>query len=263
MDVMGGVFLLDERELKVVTGIDDHSRFCVAAGLVERATARPVCTVLAEAMRHWGVPDEILTDNGKVFTGRLGPHPVEVLFDRICRENGIVHRLTAVRSPTTTGKIERFHKTLRGEFLTGPAFGTQEEAQAALDAWVTDYNTNRPHQALGMLPPVARYLPDQAPAEAFPAVVPPDRPPRDGQWVTRRVSRKGVICLDNQFFSVGRHHALELLEIHVTDRLFAVWNDGSLIKRVQRDHHGPIRNQRAQRPQKTGQRQPSTATTRR
>src|SRR5688572_14631312 len=49
-------------------------------------------------MRRWGVPDEVLTDNGKVFTGRLGPHPVEVLFDRICRENGIVHRLTGVRS---------------------------------------------------------------------------------------------------------------------------------------------------------------------
>jgi transposase len=62
MDVMGGVFLADGTELKVVTGLDDHSRFCVAAGLVERATARPVCTVFAEAMRQHGVPDEILTD---------------------------------------------------------------------------------------------------------------------------------------------------------------------------------------------------------
>jgi transposase InsO family protein len=51
-----------------------------------------------------------LTDNGKVFTGRLGPHPSEVLFDRICREHGITHLLTGIRAPTTTGKIERFHK---------------------------------------------------------------------------------------------------------------------------------------------------------
>ena len=42
--------------------------------------------------------------------------PSEVLFDRICRQNGIAHRLTGVRSPTTTGKIERFHRTLREEF---------------------------------------------------------------------------------------------------------------------------------------------------
>jgi transposase len=45
LDVMGGIWLVDGRELKAVTGIDDHSRFCVAAGLVERANARSVCRV--------------------------------------------------------------------------------------------------------------------------------------------------------------------------------------------------------------------------
>jgi transposase InsO family protein len=245
MDVMGGVFLLDERELKVVTGVDDHSRFCVAAGLVERATARPVCTVFAEAMRRWGVPDEVLTDNGKVFSARLGPRPAEVLFDRICRENGIVHRLTGVRAPTTTGKIERFHKTLRTEFLTGPGFATKEEAQAALDAWVVDYNTNRPHQALGMLAPIARFRPEQAepPAPALKL----DGPPRDGQWVTRRVKVNGQVCVDWQRFCIGRQHGGGIVEIHVTDRLFEVWVDGNLVKQVQRLRHGPIRQRRAEK----------------
>jgi transposase InsO family protein len=56
--------------------------------------------------------------NGKVFTGKYATPPVEVLFDRICRENGIDHLLTQPRSPTTTGKIERFHRTLRAEFDT-------------------------------------------------------------------------------------------------------------------------------------------------
>jgi transposase InsO family protein len=73
MDVMGGVWLNDGTELKVVTGVDDHSRFCVSAMVVRRATARPVCDALAEAMARHGVPDQILTDNGKVFTGRFGP----------------------------------------------------------------------------------------------------------------------------------------------------------------------------------------------
>jgi hypothetical protein len=45
LDVMGGVWLASTQELKVVTGIDDHSRFCVMAGLVERANARSVCRV--------------------------------------------------------------------------------------------------------------------------------------------------------------------------------------------------------------------------
>jgi transposase InsO family protein len=104
-DVMGGILLTDGQELKAVTGIDDHSRFCVAVGLVERATSRPVCAVFAEALTRHGVPAQVLTDNGKVFTGRYASRPIEVLFDRICRENGIEHLLTKVRSPTTTGKI--------------------------------------------------------------------------------------------------------------------------------------------------------------
>jgi transposase InsO family protein len=143
MDVMGGVLLDDDTELKVVTGIDDHSRFCVAAGLVSRATSKAVCEVFAGALHRYGVPDEVLTDNGKCFTGRFGPQPVEVLFDRICRENGISHRHTGVRSPTTTGKIERFHQSLRKEFLADQSFPSLETAQAALDAWVVDYNTYR------------------------------------------------------------------------------------------------------------------------
>ena len=83
-----------------------------------------------------GCPTQILTDNGKVFTGRFGPGTGEVLFDRICRENGIKHLLTAPRSPTTTGKVERWHKTLRREFLDGKVFASIEDAQAQLDGWV-------------------------------------------------------------------------------------------------------------------------------
>ena len=127
MDVVGGVLLADGREAKVLTGIDDHSRFIVCAGVMTRATSRAVCAHFAEAMRTHGVPQEILTDNGKVFTGRFGLKDTEVLFDRICRENGIDHLLTAPRSPTTTGKIERFHRTLRSEFLTGRTFADLED----------------------------------------------------------------------------------------------------------------------------------------
>lgn len=58
MDVMGGVRLAGGRELKLVTGIDDHSRYCVSAMLTPRATARPVCEALLAAMAHHGVPEQ-------------------------------------------------------------------------------------------------------------------------------------------------------------------------------------------------------------
>jgi hypothetical protein len=140
-----------------VTGIDDHSRFCVLARLLERATARPVCDALRAALARHGAPQAILTDNGKVFTARFGPGPGPVLFDRVCHDNGIRHLLTAPYSPTTTGKIERLHKTMRREFFDRHLFDTIEQAQAALDAWVAHDNTTRPHQGIGDRPPADRF----------------------------------------------------------------------------------------------------------
>jgi transposase len=69
MGVVGGVLLSGGQTCSVLTGIDDHSRSVVCGGLMVRATSRAVCGHFAEAMRRHGVPQEVLTDNGKVFTG--------------------------------------------------------------------------------------------------------------------------------------------------------------------------------------------------
>src|SRR3954469_3315861 len=121
------------------------------------SSARPAgrsVWAFAEALARYGAPEEVLSDNGKQFTDRFG-RGGEVLFDKICRRNGIAHRLTQPRSPTTTGKVERFHQTLRRELLDDARpFASVLEAQAALDAWVRDYNAQRPHQALETSAPV-------------------------------------------------------------------------------------------------------------
>lgn len=88
MDVVGGFVLADGRRAKALTGVDDHSRFCISAYLMLRETSPNVCEGLALALRTYGVPGQILTDNGKVFTGRFNAPPVEVLFDRVCRRTG-------------------------------------------------------------------------------------------------------------------------------------------------------------------------------
>lgn len=161
MDIMGSVLLADGKECKLISGIDDHSRYCVIASVVPRATARAVCLALVTALETYGVPDEVLTDNGKQFTGKYGrPRPAEVLFDRICRHNGITHLLTKVRSPTTTGKIERWHQSIQTDLLTdhGP-FDDLEHAREVIEAWRVEYNTFRPHQALDMATPAERFQP--------------------------------------------------------------------------------------------------------
>ena len=92
-------------------------RFVVCARAVLRATARPVCQALAAALRRYGIPQQILTNNGKVFTSRFGRSAAPVMFDRICRDYGIKHLLTKPSPPT--GKVERLHKTMRAEFFPG------------------------------------------------------------------------------------------------------------------------------------------------
>ena len=180
LDVTASLFLASGRECKVITGIDDHSRYCVIATVVLHATARAVCSAFVEAMRIYGVPAEVLSDNGKQFTGRFGkPRPAEVLFERICRENGIAQRLTKPRSPTTTGKIERLHQTLQLELLNDhEPFESIEDAQAAVDAWRKEYNADRPHQSLDMAFPAARFTPatGQVPGLRVPASLAPAGP---------------------------------------------------------------------------------------
>ncbi|MGA5711355.1 IS481 family transposase [Streptomyces cellulosae] len=175
MDIVGGILLTDGSECKMVTGIDDHSRFMVIAKVVQRATARAVCLAFGEALVRFGVPGEVLTDNGKQFTARFSPgKPGETMFDRICRENGIAHRLTRPQSPTTTGKIERFHQTLRRELLDShDPFVDLATAQAVVDAWLEEYNRMRPHQALDMAVPASRFVPrPRSEQDALPVVLP-------------------------------------------------------------------------------------------
>jgi transposase InsO family protein len=248
LDVVGGVLLDDGTECKVLTGVDDHSRYCVCAGIMVRATGRAVCGFFAQALERYGVPDEVLTDNGKVFTNRFGLTPSEVLFDKICRDNGIVHRLTAPASPTTTGKIERFHRTLRTEFLGGQIFSTQRVAQKELNAWVADYNTIRPHQSLGMATPAERFGTKDDRIEPGLAVdldaISDDR--TDEGWVSRTVSLNGTISVSNQVFSVGKQRAAHLVDVRILEELLEVWDGPELIKNVLRTTRGGVRKKRAE-----------------
>jgi transposase InsO family protein len=235
MDVVGGVRIVDGSEAKVVSGLDDHSRFVVSAKVVARATARPVCDAFEAAMTEHGVPDAVLTDNGKVFTARFGPGPGPVRFDRICRENGVDHLLTAPRSPTTTGKVERWHKTLRREFLDGKVFDSIADAQAQLDAWVRHYNFERPHQSLGGVPPIERFrlaAPRPGPAEA----VEPEPATATTPVTTRRVSSTGTISFAAAQYKAGVWLAGQEVEVRCDGGLVQLHHRGVLIATHARRH---------------------------
>jgi transposase InsO family protein len=250
MDLVGGFLIADGTSAKALTGVDDHSRFCISARLMARERTQPVCDGLASAMRAYGVPEQILTDNGKVFTGRFGHPPVEVLFDRICRENGVEHLLTQPRSPTTTGKIERFHRALRTEFDTRRLFTSLRTAQGALDEWVDYYNTVRPHRSLDMATPATRFTTGDAPPSTGrdqPATS--DGADRTGDaWVSRWVASNGVVCVAWQQVSVGRNWAGHRCDVLVAPELLQFWIGQRLLKTVTRTSTGEVRKKRASTP---------------
>src|SRR5437588_930485 len=244
LDVVHGFLLADGTSAKALTGIDDHSRFCVSARLMTKERTQAVCDGFSSALKAYGLPAQVLTDNGKVFTGRFAQPPVEVLFDRICRENGVDHILTQPRSPTTTGKIERFHRTLRTEFNTRQVFTNLRTAQQALDEWVSYYNAQRPHQALEDATPESRFADRQADRHEL------TRPAeRNGeQWVSRHVAPNGIVCVDSQHISVGKNYGGSTCDVLVTDGLFQFWVGNELLRTVARTTPGgEIRKKHAER----------------
>ncbi len=124
--------------------------------------------------------------------------------------------MTQPRSPTTTGKIERFHRSLRAEFDTRRTFPSLRAAQAALDEWVGYYNTARPHQALEDATPAQRFNASRAVdnqgsgsadpvAQARPVVESARATDRQGDgWVSRKVGRNGIVCVNWQQVSGGQ-----------------------------------------------------------
>jgi hypothetical protein len=213
----------------------EEENVSLAAG----ATWASVCAAFAAALQRYGAPTEVLTDNGRQFTGRFGkPRPAEVLFDRICRENGITHRLTGVRSPTTTGKVERFHKTLRRELLaTLPPFPSLEVAQKVIDDWVEDYNSRRPHQAIGMSTPAVRFHIDQPTGDELLLRLPaPLSSPSPAPWGPLElevvVPACGNLGLAGRQVWLGRRYAGTRVRLWIDHQVIHLSTDGRLLKTV-------------------------------
>jgi hypothetical protein len=123
------------------------------------------------------------------------------------------------------------------------AFNSLEHAQRELDRWVTDYNNERPHQALEMAVPAERFrlVAESKDPSSVPVYSEEDQ---KGQWVLRRVASNGVVSVDNQMFSVANAYKKSLVDVFVADSTIQVWSQNHLIKTVARLRKGPVRKVR-------------------
>ena len=142
------------RNAYLVGLIDDYSRYVVGLGLNRSQTADQVLEVYRRAVGEYGVPKEVLTDQGRQYTNWRG----RSRFERELGKDRVRHIKSQAHHPMTLGKIERFWKTIYEEFLVRAQFVSFEEAQERVRQWVQYYNHKRPHQGIGGLCPADRYF---------------------------------------------------------------------------------------------------------
>jgi len=125
----------------LIAFIDDYSRFIVHAEYFTNASTENTLIAFALAIKKYGKPDAILTDNGVQFH-------LNGSFEEFCKNNEIHHILGRVHHPQTNGKIERWFGTYKQEF---------KEGEDTLDSFVKFYNTERLHQGINYATPIQRY----------------------------------------------------------------------------------------------------------
>ncbi len=142
--------LTDGTGVEIVNFLDDHSRLCVASHALPVTKATDVAEIFLSACACYGTPAALLTDNGCIYTAkhRNGKVVIETLLETL----GVTFKHSRPYHPQTCGKVERFHQTLK-KFLTKQPAGTLTELQTHLERFVTYYNQQRPHRALGRATP--------------------------------------------------------------------------------------------------------------
>jgi hypothetical protein len=164
--------LADASDVEILCWLDDHSRTAISVTAHRRVTGDIVVDMFTNTLEAHGVPASTLTDNAMVFTTRLsGGRGGRNRFEHLLDSLGIIQKNSRPNHPTTCGKVERFHQTLKKWLAAHPAPATIAELQTLLDAFVAAYNQQRPHRSLHGRTPAAAYQarPKAAPAGAHQA----------------------------------------------------------------------------------------------
>jgi hypothetical protein len=208
VDHKGWIRLGDGTRCEPLTISDSHTRFLIglsACGGTSQEEARPV---FERAFADHGLPETIRSDNGSPFAapGIVGLTKLGVWWAKL----GIGHERIEPGRPQQNGRHERFHLTLT-EAMEPPSPDRVSQA-ARFEAFRTDYNEERPHEALGQTPPADHYQPSPRP---LPAHLPEPDYPREAD--IRRIRSSGEIKWGGNLLYVSTALVGELVAIEETD----------------------------------------------
>ena len=138
--------------------IDDYTRLCWVE-LMDNKKALTVMFAVLKAFnmlkhRYGFEIDAVMTDNGAEFgSGKNAKNKDEHPFERLLTEMEMKHIYTKPYRPQTNGKIERFWKTLKEDFVEDSLFNDKEDLKNELLGFIAYYNEHRPHTSLNGLTP--------------------------------------------------------------------------------------------------------------
>jgi len=194
-----GHFALDQGRCHPLCALDDHSRYNILLVACADQRQTTVQGHMISAFRRYGLPAGVLWDNGSPWGS--GGHEYTAL-DVWLMRLGVRPCHGRAYHPQTQGKEERFHRTLQAEVLARGGWSDEPQVQRAFDRWRPIYNTQRPHEALGLETPVQRYRPSP---RTYPEILPALEYAVGVE--TRKVDGGGWLSYRNQPWKVGHAFA--------------------------------------------------------
>ena len=232
-------WLAERTHVEILCWIDDHARYALSVTAHRRVTGAIVLAEFRNTIARHGIPASTLTDNGMVFTTRLaGGKGGRNAFETELRHLGVQQINSTPNHPTTCGKVERFHQTLKKWLTAQPRATTIAELQTQLDEFVVEYNRRRPH----------RSLPQHAtPHTAYtsrPKASPANRTDTHNRVRRDRIDATGAVSLRLggrlHHIGVGRTHAGTRIIMLIQDLDIRIINaaTGDLIRQLTLDPTG-------------------------
>ena len=214
-DYKGEFMLADRRYCYPLTITDQASRYLFAVEALESTKEINAFTVFERVFKENGLPQAIRTDNGVPFASPNALFNLSKLSVWWLRLGIGIERIKP-GNPQQNGRHERMHLTLKLA-TTKPAGANFLQQQAKFDGFIEEFNTERPHQALGMKPPAAFYTPSKRAYEGLPEL---DYPLHDKSVI---VTTCGRICFNTRKINLSQVFAGQRVGIkQVEDRLWLV-----------------------------------------
>src|SRR5690606_11920483 len=153
-DLFTFVLKRQNRRVYLVAFLDDHSRFITGYGLHGSQPTPLVIAAVRAAIAAYGVPAEILTDNGTQYVTWRGKSQ----FTKELEKLGIKQLVAKPKRPQTLGKVERFWGTLWRECVESAVFVDLEDARRRIGLFIDHYNFQRVHSGIDGLVPADRFF---------------------------------------------------------------------------------------------------------